>query len=203
MPTYKLIYFPVKALAEPIRFLLSYMEQDFEDYRFEREQWPEIKPKMPFGKVPVLEVDGKQLHQSAAICRYLAKQCGLNGKDAWEDLQIDIAFETFNDFRAAVSSYHYDHHEESKKLKWEPLSKETIPYYQANFEELAKNNGGYLANGKLSWADIYFVACLDYMNVMAKQDLVENTPTLKKLRDEVLAIPTIKKWVEKRPQSEV
>lgn len=55
---------------------------------------------MPFGKVPVLEVDGKQLHQSGAICRYLASKCGLDGKNAEENLQIDIAFDTFNDFRA-------------------------------------------------------------------------------------------------------
>lgn len=202
MPTYKLIYFPIKALAEPIRFMLSYMEQDFEDVRVDKADWPEWKPKMPFGKVPVLEIDGKQLHQSGAICRYLATQCGLSGKDAWENLQIDIAFDTFNDFRSAISSYHYDSHEESKNLKWDPLSKETIPYYLGKFEEHVKSNGGYLANGKLSWADLYFVACLDYMNVMAKQDLVENSPTLKKLRDEVLAIPAIKKWVEKRPVTE-
>lgn len=57
---------------------------------------------MPFGKVPVLEVDGKQLHQSGAICRYLASKCGLDGKNAEENLQIDIAFDTFNDFRAGM-----------------------------------------------------------------------------------------------------
>jgi len=34
----------VMALAEPIRFVLSYLGKDFEDYRFEREQWPTIKP---------------------------------------------------------------------------------------------------------------------------------------------------------------
>lgn len=44
MPTYKLTYFPVTALAEPIRFLLSYMGEEFEDFRFNREDWPSIKP---------------------------------------------------------------------------------------------------------------------------------------------------------------
>lgn len=44
MSVYKLTYFNFPALAEPIRFLLSYLEIDFEDYRFEREQWPSIKP---------------------------------------------------------------------------------------------------------------------------------------------------------------
>lgn len=46
MPSYKLTYFPVKALAEPIRFLLSYAGIDFEDDRFNRDDWPKIKPGM-------------------------------------------------------------------------------------------------------------------------------------------------------------
>jgi glutathione S-transferase len=53
----------------------------------------------PFGKVPVLEIDGKQAHQSAAICRYLAKQFGLAGSSDWEALEIDALVDTFTDFR--------------------------------------------------------------------------------------------------------
>jgi len=53
----------------------------------------------PFGKTPVLEVDGKQSHQSAAICRYLAKQFGLNGSSDWEALEIDAIVDTYTDFR--------------------------------------------------------------------------------------------------------
>lgn len=44
MPAYKIIYFNVKALAEPMRFLLSYGNIDFEDVRVEKEDWPELKP---------------------------------------------------------------------------------------------------------------------------------------------------------------
>ena len=56
---------------------------------------------MPFGKVPVLEVDGKKIDQSVAICRYLAKQCGLAGKDDWEALLIDVAVDTIHDLRTS------------------------------------------------------------------------------------------------------
>jgi hypothetical protein len=38
---------------------------------------------------------------------------------------------------------------------------------------------------------------------MVKEDLVENHPTLKALRENVLALPSIKAWVEKRPNSEM
>jgi prostaglandin-H2 D-isomerase / glutathione transferase len=54
---------------------------------------------MPMGQMPVLEVDGKRVHQSVAISRYLAKQVKLSGADDWEDLQIDTVVDTINDFR--------------------------------------------------------------------------------------------------------
>lgn len=56
---------------------------------------------MPFGKVPVLEVDGKKIDQSVAICRYLAKQCGLAGKNDWEALEIDSTVDNIHDLRAS------------------------------------------------------------------------------------------------------
>jgi prostaglandin-H2 D-isomerase / glutathione transferase len=40
---YKLFYFNVKALAEPIRFILSYGKVDFEDIRYSHEEWPKYK----------------------------------------------------------------------------------------------------------------------------------------------------------------
>lgn len=51
------------------------------------------------GQMPVLEVDGKRVHQSIAMSRYLAKIVGLAGANAWEDLLIDIVVDTINDFR--------------------------------------------------------------------------------------------------------
>jgi hypothetical protein len=43
-PAYKLTYFNVKALGEPIRFLLSYGGVEFEDRRLQGEEWPQLKP---------------------------------------------------------------------------------------------------------------------------------------------------------------
>lgn len=56
-------------------------------------------PETPFGVMPVLEIDGKELHQSLALGRYLGKQFGLGGKNALEDLEIDAIVDTLNDFR--------------------------------------------------------------------------------------------------------
>lgn len=54
---------------------------------------------MPMGQMPCLEVDGRRVHQSLAMCRYVAKQIKLAGNDAIEDLQVDSIVDTINDFR--------------------------------------------------------------------------------------------------------
>lgn len=54
---------------------------------------------MPMGQMPCLEVDGRRVHQSLAMCRYVAKQIGAAGHDAFEDLQIDAIVDTINEFR--------------------------------------------------------------------------------------------------------
>lgn len=54
---------------------------------------------MPFGKVPVLEIDGKMFNQSVAISRYLAKKAGLAGNDEFESLLIDVAVDNIYEMR--------------------------------------------------------------------------------------------------------
>lgn len=54
---------------------------------------------MPFGQLPVLEIDGKIVNQSVAISRYLAKKAGLAGKDEWESLLVDVAIDNIYEIR--------------------------------------------------------------------------------------------------------
>ena len=45
---------------------------------------------MPFGQVPVPEVDGKMLCQSYTIARYLAHQFGIAGETEWEKCILNL-----------------------------------------------------------------------------------------------------------------
>ncbi|CAH1401355.1 unnamed protein product [Nezara viridula] len=201
MASYKLTYFNVTALGEPIRFLLSYLGREFEDYRLSQDQWPSTKPKTPFGKLPVLEIDGKALHQSTSIARYLGKEADLAGSDNWEALQIDMAVDSLHDFRLALVGYFFEQDKAVKEKKRGPLLKDTVPFYLTKFDELVKDNDGYLANGKLSWGDLYFVACSSLINHIIEFDMFDKYENLRTLRDNVHSIPQIKAWVETRPKT--
>ncbi|KAL0132503.1 hypothetical protein PUN28_000328 [Cardiocondyla obscurior] len=198
MPSYKLTYFPITALAEPIRFLFSYAGIEFVDERFDREDWPKLKPTMPFGKVPVIEVDGKKIDQSVAICRYLAKQGGLAGKNDWEALEIDSTVDTIHDLRQNIAKYHYESNEQAKET-YRKAANEIVPFYLERLDAQVKKNGGYFVGGALSWADLTFVGLLDYLDHMMGESIIKKYENLKQLQKKVEEEPAIKSWIEKRP----
>jgi len=54
---------------------------------------------VPMGQVPVLEIDGKQYHQSRAIGRFIAKKGNLYGSDDFEAMEIDATIDSMDDIR--------------------------------------------------------------------------------------------------------
>ena len=78
--TVRLQYFNIKGLGEPIRLILSLAGVPFEDYRFaDRDEFLALKPKLKFGQVPCLTVNGTELFQSAAILRFVATRYDASG----------------------------------------------------------------------------------------------------------------------------
>ncbi|KAM9579553.1 hematopoietic prostaglandin D synthase isoform 3-T4 [Guaruba guarouba] len=98
MPQYKLTYFNLRGRAEISRYLFAYSGKKYEDHRIEAADWPKIKPTIPFGKIPILEVDGVTIHQSLAIARYLARESGLAGQTPVEQALTDAIVDTIDDF---------------------------------------------------------------------------------------------------------
>ncbi|XP_044269512.1 glutathione S-transferase-like [Tribolium madens] len=201
-PAYKLTYFDGRGLGETSRFLMKYGGIDFEDCRIKREDWPQMKPKFPFGQLPTLEHNGKIVNQSQAISRYLAKQVKLAGNDDWENLEIDAIVDTINDLRLKVSAYFYEKDEAKKQTILENVNKEVLPFYLKRFEEIVKKNKGHFALGRLTWADFYWATVSTGLDMVTKVDTIANYPELKAVRDKVNSLPAIKKWIEQRPKTD-
>ena len=98
----KLTYFPLGIRAEPIRAVLHFAGQEFEDNRISQDDFAAIKSSLPLGSLPVWEEDGIQYAQSGSILRMLGIRNGYYTSDpntAWEiDSLIDFMEENFNDF---------------------------------------------------------------------------------------------------------
>uniref|UniRef100_A0A146M6R5 glutathione transferase n=3 Tax=Lygus hesperus TaxID=30085 RepID=A0A146M6R5_LYGHE len=201
MPTYKLTYFDLKGLGESIRMILSYMGEEFEDHRIAIQDWPATKNTIKFGKVPVLDVDGKRMYQAQAILRFLAKKAKLAGDNDLEAYEIDSIVGTVTDFISAYAPIWGITDPKEKEEFIAKLKKESIPYYMKEYNEIAGKNNGYLANGKLSWADLFFHGFIETFEGLTNTEVVNQYPNLKQGRDKVHSTPGIKEWIDKRPQT--
>ena len=86
MALYKLTYFDAAASrGEECRLALHVAGLSFEDERLNRDQWTVRKASTPFGALPVLTVDGRQLAQSNAILRFIGSQHGLHPAEPFID----------------------------------------------------------------------------------------------------------------------
>jgi glutathione S-transferase len=94
----QLVYFDIRGRAEPIRLLLEDMGAEYEDVQITENDWPNIKPTTPFGRMPVFR-DGKhQIPETYAILYFLGRKYDLLGTDEPSRIRCDVTLETIKDF---------------------------------------------------------------------------------------------------------
>ena len=201
MPTYKLYYFNGRGRAELARFIFVQAGVQYEDVRIEGAKWPELKPTMPFGQMPVLEVDGTRIANSIVIARYLAEEFGLAGSNSFENSLLAGIVEAVNDYLAEGVKIHFEKNEEKKAEMEKTYTEKTLPFGLAKLEALGStNDNGYLWGNKLTWADLAFFNWIS--GVIARNPAVlDNYPSLKKLKQTVETLPNIAKWLKERPET--
>ncbi|XP_077999729.1 hematopoietic prostaglandin D synthase-like [Glandiceps talaboti] len=207
MPKYQLRYLNFRGRAETTRLIFAAAGVEYDDIRFELEDWPKEKAsgKYPFGQSPILEVDGIVLAQSRAIARFVAKEHGLAGKDNIENAQIDMITDVLEDLLKGIGMIYHEKDEDKKKVLESEYDTNKVPVFFGGLEKLLKdNNGGdgYFVGDDVSWTDLAFLAQMDY-NLSRNATLLDDYPKLNALRERVMALPKIAAWLEKRPKTDL
>ena len=92
----------------------------FEDNRVKPADFPALRSELPFGALPVLEVDGKLFAQSNGINRYVGKLAGLYPTDPLEAAFCDEAMDAVEDAGARIGpSMRIKDEAEKKKVRQE------------------------------------------------------------------------------------
>ncbi|TMS34860.1 hypothetical protein L596_002367 [Steinernema carpocapsae] len=204
MPTFKLTYFDGRGLGEPARMLFAFNKIPFEDIRIKKEEWLALKPKTPYGQLPVLEVDGKELAQSFAIYRYLANEFGLAGNTPLEKAQVDAVADAYKDFSDAIKDFMYVCFG-MREGDVNTLYKEVVvPAMAKHFPNILKvlkcSPSGFLMKGGITWADIY-ITCHLYTLQQHKPEALNDYLDLETLIEKVVNHPNLAKHVFERPES--
>jgi glutathione S-transferase len=103
-----------------------------------------------------LEVDGKQLAQSCAIARYLARKFNLAGKDEFEQAHVDSIADLQKDVYSKVQQYFgvvAGRVEGDREALKASVLIPTLEQYMPIFERLLKESGsGFFAKSGVTWA---------------------------------------------------
>jgi glutathione S-transferase len=201
----QLVYFNIRARAEPARLLLAYAGVEYQDIRIEqpwlnmdnRDHWDNIKTEYAFEQLPVLYWNGEQIAQSLAVTRFNARQVGLAGKDNLEEAQVNEIIHAIEDVLQARINVLHETDEKRKAVVSETYKTLTLPNLLLQLENRLVSRGGqFFVGDALSWADIqafYFCSELDSLEQM------DTSPHLASLVMRVGLIPNITNWVQSRP----
>jgi len=189
--------------AEVIRLIFAQAEIPYDDVRIEKEQWPELKSKMPFGQLPILEEDGKILSQSQAIATYLAQKYGLNGADDWEAAKIQELYGLFHDFAIHLTPWFAEADADKKKAILDKLVTEKIPPLLDTYQKLLEQNGGeFFVGKKLTQIDLFNLCALGFIkHGLAPPETFDKYPQLEQFYKRIANLPNIKRWIETRPNT--
>ncbi len=174
MSSYKLTYFNVKGFGELTRFIFVQAGVEFEDIRIPRhgdEQWQLLKPTMPFGMLPVLEENGRQLAGGRVIARYLAEkpEFGLAGNNEFENAEIASIVDVIDGFTNEVLKVTAPEEDKIIQANYSKAFIEIeVPKYLGIFEKLLKKNSGFLWEGKLTWADLDLAVMIGILKIIRR-----------------------------------
>ncbi|GMT23182.1 hypothetical protein PFISCL1PPCAC_14479, partial [Pristionchus fissidentatus] len=180
----------------------------FEDIRVPKEEWATLKAitAIPFGKVPLLEVDGEPLPQSFAINRYLANEYGFAGNSPFESAWIDALADAYKDYFDEIHDgigvifgiVPGGDKEKTRKEIFEPARDKFFPALEQRLNDAGSS--GFLVGSSLTWVDLLVAEHFDVMSPLLP-GYFDVYPAIVAHHNKVHAVPKVKEWVAIRPKT--
>jgi glutathione S-transferase len=191
MAEYELLYFPARGRAEQIRLLFAMAGHPFRDTPA---SWPELKPTMPFGRLPVMTEradDGElMLAESGAIMRHLARRFDLYGRSVREHALCDALADFIADERAKYITVAYASLLKTSEAAIEAFWQQ-LPQALDSLSRIAgASSSGWLVGDAPTFAD---VAVFDYLDGLLglRPEVLKDHPVLAAFVERVRGLPGI------------
>jgi glutathione S-transferase len=195
----KLTYFDAPtSRGEECRLAFHVAGVEFDDVRIKREDWPALKPKTPFGGMPVLELPGHPpLAESHAILVLIGRQHGLHPKDDFEAARHEAVMGQVEILRGVIGPTLRMTDEAEKKKAREALVASFLPTWAANVEKQI-GDGPFFGGAKLHVVDLKLYMIVRWI-AGGKVDHIPATmftgyPKLTRVHDAVRDDPRVKAW---------
>jgi len=192
-------YWSLRGFAEPIRYLLHHVGQDYEEKLYTigpdpptcRDEW--LKDKfnlgLPCPNLPYY-IDGDlKLVESHAIARHLGRKHGLAGKTEKDFTTIDMAASILKDLYMDYGKMAYSGSNfESAKATFLGAVAEKI---QKLVEIVGAGN--FILGDQISWVDFWLLE-LQERYLLLMPSCFDDKPTLKAYHARMLALPGVAKY---------
>ncbi len=194
----RLFYFdaPVSR-GEECRLAFFIAGAEFEDVRVKQAEWQALKPKTPFGSLPVLEIEGRPpLAESNAILVHIGRRHGLHPKDDFEAARHEMMMCHVEDLRAVVGPTLRMPDDQKKKAR-EEIVAGYLPTWAANAEKQI-GEGPFFGGSAIHVVDLKLYAIVRWFRG-GKVDHIPATifapyPKLNRVHDAVVEHPRVKAW---------
>ena len=199
LPT--VIYFDIRARAEPIRLILEEMGSQYVDQQITDEEWSKLRPKTPFGWLPAYRDGDLEIWQSHAIYRHLARVFNLYGSTEEERIRCDVVEEALADLNTLIGLAPWKPDFGSKREEF--IESELSPMLD-RLEGFLRGNplgSSFWVGSSLTFVDLIALAHLDCTGSMFPEAMPGHS-TLQEFCSGIARRPRIAAYLrsERRPQ---
>jgi len=202
----KLTYINGRGRGEVVRYMLYAAGVTFEEPLLQTNQDLldlRASGKLILGQVPLLQIDGRNITQTDAIIRYLARTRGLYGANDDQMIECDMVYDGVKDAGLGNSgiSFIFKSTEEQALVKhnMKTSAERQFPKFTAI---LQKNQTGFLVGSKLTFVDVVMAHDLEWFVDCVGQHALDDFPVIKQYRDRLFQHPNIAKFLaspQKKP----